>query len=133
MPGGELLMAESEPQRAKLVAIDDDPVALELFTDALSTEGVEILTATRAAEGLELVRTRHPEIVLLDLMMPEMSGMELLEKIVDAWPATNVVLITGHYSTESAVEAIRKGASDYLTKPVSISTLRERVGKFVAE
>ena len=126
-------MAESEPQRVKLVAIDDDPVALELFTDALSTEGVEILTATRAAEGLELVRTRHPEIVLLDLMMPEMSGMELLEKIVDAWPATNVVLITGHYSTESAVEAIRKGASDYLTKPVSLSTMRERVGKFVAE
>lgn len=126
-------MAVTEQQQVKLIAIDDDPVALELIVDALSAEDIEILTATRAAEGLELVRSRHPEIVLLDLMMPEMSGMEVLEKIVDAWPATDVILITGHYSTESAVEAIRKGASDYLTKPVSLATLRERVGKFIAE
>ncbi len=127
------MMTGNEQQRVKLVAIDDDPVALELITEAFSGEHLEILTATGAAQGLELVRTRHPEIVLLDLMMPEMSGMELLERIVDAWPATDVVLITGHYSTESAVEAIRKGASDYLTKPVSLSALRERVGKFIAE
>jgi DNA-binding NtrC family response regulator len=126
-------MTGTEQQRVKLVAIDDDPVALELITEAFSGEDLEILTATRAAEGFELVRRKHPEIVLLDLMMPEMSGMELLEKIVDAWPATDVVLITGHYSTESAVEAIRKGASDYLTKPVSLSTLREGVGKIIAE
>jgi len=126
-------MTRAEQQRVKLIAIDDDPVALELITDALSGEDIEILTSTRAAEGLALVRARHHEVVLLDLMMPEMGGMELLEKIVDAWPATDVVLITGHYSTESAVEAIRKGASDYLTKPVSLSALRERVGKFIAE
>ncbi len=126
-------MAVTEQQKVRLVAIDDDPATLELVTEALSSDNLEILAATRAAEGLELVLTRHPEIVLLDLMMPEMSGMELLERIVDTRPATDVVLITGHYSTESAVEAIRKGASDYLTKPVSLATLRERVGKFVAE
>jgi DNA-binding NtrC family response regulator len=126
-------MAGTESQRVKLVAIDDDPVALELITEALSAEDLEILTATRPADGLELVRTKHPEIVLLDLIMPEMNGMELLDRIVAAWPATDVILITGHYSTESAVEAIRKGASDYLTKPLSIATLRERAGKFIME
>ena len=56
--------------------------------------------------------------------MPKMSGLELLERITAFDPAIDVILMTAHYSTESAVEAIRKGASDYLNKPVSIPTLR---------
>jgi DNA-binding NtrC family response regulator len=126
-------MASTEEPSVRLVAIDDDPVALELVVEALAQGNLEILTATHAKEGLELVLRRHPEIVLLDLRMPEITGMELLEKILEAAPTTDVILITGHYSTESAVEAIRKGASDYLNKPISVTVLRERVGKLVAE
>jgi two-component system response regulator HydG len=126
-------MMSGENECVRLVAIDDDPAALELIAEALSQEGVEILTTTTAADGLELVLQRHPEIVLLDLMMPDVSGMELLDKIVEASPTTDVILVTGKYSTESAVEAIRRGASDYITKPISISGLRERVGNLIAE
>jgi DNA-binding NtrC family response regulator len=126
-------MTGTDQNRVKLVAIDDDPVALELITEAFPEEDLEIHTSTRSSEGLSLVRAMRPEIVLLDLMMPDMSGMEILEKIMEESPGTEVVLITGHYSTESAVEAIRKGASDYLTKPVSLAALRERVGKFLVE
>ena len=94
---------------------------------------MEILTASDPEEGLDLFCSRHPQIVLTDLMMPHMSGMEVLERIMEIDPATDVILMTAHYSTESAVEAIRKGASDYLNKPVSLGLLRERIGKLVEE
>ena len=126
-------MIDSEEQRTKLVAIDDDPAALELVREALSQEGVEILTATAPADGLELVSRYHPAIVLLDLLMPGIEGMELLDRIVETSPTTDVILITGKYSTDSAVEAIHKGASDYITKPVSIDDLRKRISVLIKE
>jgi DNA-binding NtrC family response regulator len=63
--------------------------------------------------------------------MPHMSGMELLERIMEVNPATEVILMTAYYSAESAVEAIKKGASDYLNKLLSIGALRERIGKLI--
>jgi DNA-binding NtrC family response regulator len=71
--------------------------------------------------------------VLLDLMMPTMNGLEVLDRIVEAAPETDVILITGQYSAESAVEAIRRGACDYITKPINLNSLRERIAKLVAE
>jgi DNA-binding NtrC family response regulator len=126
-------MKNTRDHSIKIICIDDDPAALELIAEAISQKGVEILTSTSAAKGMELILREHPEIVLLDLLMPDVSGMELLDKIVKACPTTDVVLITGKYSTDSAVEAIRRGASDYLTKPVSISDLRKRIGTLIAE
>ncbi|MBI3935101.1 MAG: sigma-54-dependent Fis family transcriptional regulator, partial [Acidobacteria bacterium] len=116
-----------------LIAIDDDPTCLTLIEGALASENLEILTTTSAQAGLEMVRRRHPQIVLLDLRMPEMGGIELLEQIVESDPATDVVLMTAHHSIETAVDAIRKGACDYLTKPLSLQRLRGVVGKLVAE
>jgi DNA-binding NtrC family response regulator len=124
-------MTAAAAPRIALVAIDDDPASLELVQAALQQFSLEILTAADAASGLELVRRRRPEIVLLDLMLPGMNGMEVLERIMEFAPETDVVLVTGHYSTDSAMEAIRKGASDYLTKPLSIVTLRERAGALI--
>lgn len=117
----------------KLVAIDDDPQSLELIHDALEQDGLEIRTATDPEEGLSLIQRTHPEIVLLDLVMPGLSGMDLLRKIMEQDPGTDVVLLTGHYSTDSAVEAVQKGACDYLTKPVSIEVLRERIGRLLEQ
>jgi DNA-binding NtrC family response regulator len=126
-------MSEAEPFTVSLVAIDDDPKSLDLVMVALKQQGLEIHTATDAATGLDLVLLKRPHIVLLDLLMPKMSGMEVLERIVEAAPETDVILITGHYSTESAVAAIQKGASDYWTKPVPVSLLRQRIGKLVEQ
>ncbi len=116
-----------------LLAIDDDPQSLEFVKDALAQENLEILTTTDPELGLELVLRRHPQIVLLDLMMPKIGGMELLERILEADPGTNVMLMTGHYSTEAAVEAVQKGAYDYLNKPLSVEKLRQRVDQLMAE
>ena len=116
----------SELPAVSLLIVDDNPGSLELLATALEQPGLHILTASDPEEALDLVFQKHPHIVLTDLVMPKMSGLELLERIVHFDPAIEVILMTAHYSTESAVEAIRKGASDYLNKPISIPALRER-------
>lgn len=114
-----------------LVIVDDNPGSLDLLATALEQPGLDIWTATDPEEGLDLIFQKHPQIVLTDLVMPKMSGLELLDRVVNFDPSIEVILMTAHYSTESAVEAIRKGASDYLNKPISIPALRERFGSMI--
>jgi len=121
------------PHLVTVAAIDDDQGSLNFIRAALKHHPVEILTDTDATTGLKMVLDRRPQIVLLDLMMPSMNGLDVLDRIVEAAPETEVILITGQYSPESAVEAIRRGASDYITKPINLNVLRERVAKLVAE
>jgi DNA-binding NtrC family response regulator len=117
----------------KLLAIDDEAQSLELIKDALSNAGVEILTACDPQIGLETFKRVRPQIVLLDLMMPGIRGLELLEWILAADPGAEVILMTGQYSTESAVEAIQKGACDYLDKPLNVEKLRRRISELLSE
>jgi DNA-binding NtrC family response regulator len=123
----------SEFTPVRLIAIDDDPRALELLSEGLEQEGLQILTCADPEEGLRLVSQRRPQVVLLDLVMPGVTGMDLLERLVEASPETDVILVTANYSTESAVEAIRKGAADYLTKPVSLDLLNERIQALILD
>ena len=116
-----------------VLVLDDNPGSVELLQAALQQDGVDISTATDPEDALDIVFSKHPQIVLTDLVMPKMSGMEVLERIMDFDPATDVILMTAHYSTESAVEAIKKGASDYLNKPVSIPALRQRIEKLLGD
>src|ERR1035437_3654532 len=126
-------MSDARKPAISLLIIDDNPGSLELLSTALAQPGLEILTASDPEEGLELVHRRRPQIVLTDLVMPHLSGLQVLERIVEFDPSIDVILMTAHYSTESAVEAIKKGATNYLNKPISIATLRERVGKLLEE
>ena len=114
-----------------LLAVDDDPLSLDLVRDALGSMGLRILVAANGAEARVVLAEERPQIVLLDLMLPDVSGLELLEEITQSAPGTDVILLTGHYTPESAVEAVRKGASDYLTKPVKIAALRARIKELV--
>jgi len=116
-----------------LVIIDDNPGSLELLATALENESIRIFTSQDPEEGIEIIFREHPQIVLTDLVMPGLSGMEVLERVVAFDPAIDVVLMTAHYTSESAVEAIRKGAADYLNKPVSIPLLRERIARLAEE
>ncbi len=111
-----------------LLIVDDKQSSLELLSSALAQPGLTILTASTPEEALDLLCSHHPQMVLTDLVMPSMSGIELLERIMEIDPSTDVILMTAHYSAESAVDAIKKGATDYLNKPVRINALRERIG-----
>jgi DNA-binding NtrC family response regulator len=122
----------SPPNKAvTLVVIDDNPRSLEFLQAALGRTGVEIFAASDPEEGLDLVYTHRPQIVMTDLVMPNLSGLEVLERVIDFDPAIDVVLMTAHYTTDTAVEAIRKGAADYLNKPIPLAVLRDRVGRLI--
>jgi len=116
-----------------LLVIDDNPESLERLSKALAQPGLRVLAAPDPEEGLDLFCEQRPEIVLTNLVMPHITGMELLDRIMEIDPSTEVVLMSAYYSTESAVEAIKKGASDYLDKPIVIRPLRERIKKLVEE
>jgi DNA-binding NtrC family response regulator len=126
-------MSDAHKPAVSLLIIDDNPGSLELLSTALAQPGLEIFTASDPEEGLDLVHRHRPQIVLTDLVMPHLTGLEVLERIVEFDPSIDVILMTAHYATESAVAAIKKGATDYLNKPISIATLRERVGKLIEE
>jgi DNA-binding NtrC family response regulator len=123
----------SENPAVSLLIVDDNPASLDLLATALEQPDLRILTAGDPEDALDLVFEKHPDIVLTDLVMPKMSGLELLERIAAFDTAIDVILMTAHYSTESAVEAIRKGASDYLNKPISIPAVRQRIGTMIED
>ena len=116
-----------------LLAIDDDPRTLALIAATLEQDGLEILTCEDPEKAVAIVRQRLPRIVICDLVMPKLSGMQVLHQISSIDPTIEVILLTGHYSAETAVEAIRDGACDYLTKPIAPDRLRTRVDELLAE
>ena len=122
-----------EPYCLSILVIDDDPLAIDYVRAALDGQPVTVAGAADALSGLAEVRSRKPDMVLLDLVLPGADGLDLVEKIREEDPECHLVIMTGHYSTESAVKAIHAGADDYLNKPVSLDVLRLGVSRLRAE
>jgi len=116
-----------------ILVIDDEEAHLQLVNEILESEGYKIRTAQSASEGWEAFLDVRPHLVLLDLALSGASGMELLEQIVEFDPGIHVILVTGSYSTDAAVEAIQKGASDYFTKPLDAGRLKARIASLAAD
>lgn len=114
-----------------IVIIDDNPGSLELLSVALAHSDAAVYTSSNPVEGLELVRKYRPRLVVTDLVMPDMSGLDVLQQVVSFDSSIDVILMTAHYTPETAVAAIRQGAADYLQKPVKIGVLRERVASLI--
>ena len=112
-----------------IVVVDDEPVLGRQISRALESSGHEVHVAESGAEGLERVRDVSPDLVLLDLRLPDTSGMDVLGELRERDPSLPVVLITAHGSVSDAVEAIRRGAADYLQKPLDLGELRLLVGR----
>src|SRR5579864_5994849 len=105
--------------RFQILAILDTLETASEILEVCSQDGLEISAAAPCEVGLDRVFHEHPQIVLLDLALATAGGVEVLEQIASFDPDIEVVLMTDHYSADSAMEAIRNGASDYLSKPVS--------------
>jgi two-component system, NtrC family, nitrogen regulation response regulator GlnG len=110
-----------------LLVIDDEPSILHAFRRAFRDPSLVLLTASSAAEGLELVRHAQPDVVLIDIHLPDMSGLEAFRRIRAIDARIPVVFITGHGTTETAIEAMKLGAYDYLLKPLELAPLRDLV------
>lgn len=106
------------PENSILI-VDDDPIICDILFEVLQVEGYTVNTVQKGEDALGLMEQVPQDVVLLDLLLPGMHGIEVFKEIKEKWPSTDVIIITGQGSKETAVEALRLGAEDYLTKPLS--------------
>src|SRR5882724_6749811 len=112
-----------------LLVVDDEAPILHAFGRVFRAPDVQLLTATTAAEGLALAEKHRPDTVILDINLPDQSGLAAYEKFRQIDARVPVLFITGLGTTDQAIEAMKLGAFDFLLKPLDIKTLRELVNK----
>ena len=100
--------------------VDDEPAILHSLRSILEDEGYQVIVAANGVEGMKVVRSDAPDLVILDIWMPEMDGLETLKRLRSQFPGILVVMMSGHGSIETAVKATKLGAYDYLEKPLDL-------------
>lgn len=108
---------------AKILVIDDEKSIRNTLKEILEYEGHEVQDAADGLEGLKKIEAEKFDIVLCDIKMPKMDGLELLDKIMEIQSETPVIMISGHGTIETAVEAIKKGAYDFISKPLDLNRM----------
>jgi DNA-binding NtrC family response regulator len=116
-----------------MLVVDDEPENLELIGEALAGEDVNLVLERSGEAALERVVELHPRIVLSDLKLPGIDGLELLKRVLTVDPGIDFMLMTGFYSPDSAVDAIRQGACDYFSKPLNVKRLQTRIHSLLEE
>lgn len=117
----------------RILVVDDEPLAREYLAEAVTNLGYSALTADGAERALRMVEAEQPDVVMTDLRMPEMDGVELTRRIHERWPDLPVLLCTAHATVESAVEAMKHGARDVLLKPVSVDSIEFSLSRLQRE
>ena len=105
-------------EKTKILLIDDEESIRRLLSISLGQKGYQVITAEDGEKGIELFRQERPEIVLTDIKMPDIDGLEVLRQVKALDPEAQVIVITGHGDMESAIEALKLEASDFLNKPI---------------
>ncbi|MEQ1575090.1 MAG: response regulator, partial [Vicinamibacterales bacterium] len=112
-------------QRPRLLVVDDDRAILTLTGTIALAEGFDVATTVSGEDAMRQLSQRPVDLVLLDLRMPGVTGLDVLRAIREVSPRCKVVLMTGYATIDSAVEAVKLGATDYLTKPFDLQRLRK--------
>ncbi len=115
--------------KSKLLILDDDISILELLNVVFEDEAMEILLESDSESAVQRVRDEHPNVAILDICLPKKSGLEVLQEIKKIDPGLSVIMTTGYQTTQNAIEAMKHGAYDYLTKPFEIAKLKTIVQK----
>lgn len=118
---------------AKILIVDDDPTILDLLQHYISHFGLEYATATDGLDAVEKLRDDEFTIVLTDIMMPRMNGMELLNHIRDHYPAIAVIMVTGFTRDFTFTNVIKAGASDFISKPFNTDELEAKIKRVIRE
>jgi len=111
----------------KLLLVDDEKRFLETTKKILEKRGIDTFTALKGLDAMSVLDREQIDVVILDVKMPGLDGVEVLRRIKQKHPLVEVIMLTGHSTTESAVEGLKLGAFDYLMKPCEISALLEKV------
>lgn len=111
----------------KVLLVDDDEEFLAVMSERLESRGVDVSTSNSAADALEKIERDLFDVVILDLQMPGVDGIETLKRIKERRQELQVILLTGHGTVEKAVESIKIGAADFLEKPADFDALSEKI------
>jgi DNA-binding response OmpR family regulator len=117
----------SPPPRRRVLIVEDEPDLVRGLRDALEFEGFEIVTSGLGREGVRLARERAPDLVLLDLMLPDMNGFGVCEEIRATNPVLPIIMLTARSQETDKIRGLDAGADDYVTKPFSIGELVARI------
>ena len=115
--------------RVRIAVVDDEEVMRRLVTEVLTGQGYQVLTFSNPIEALEQVKKENFDLILTDLKMPEMDGMELIKSVHKVNPDIGAIFMTGYASLSSAREAVKEGAYDYILKPFDLNEVRNSVNK----
>ena len=122
-----------DSDRPRIMVVDDDERAVEIFHDKLQHSGYDVQTAESAEEALGQLSRFKPAIIITDLKMPGMSGLDLLARVREHMPETEVIVVTGHEDMSTAVAAMKAGAFDYIVKPVDLKEVDSLVARCLRE
>lgn len=121
-----------DPQ-IRILAVDDDPIILGLLKDLISGFGYKCSVAKDGFEAIRMLQKERFDIVLTDMIMPRLGGMELLQQIQTQFPRTDVIVVTGHASSFTFTDVIKAGAIDFITKPFNSDELEAKIGRVLRE
>ncbi|EFU39015.1 two component transcriptional regulator, winged helix family protein [Paenibacillus vortex V453] len=113
--------------RSRILIVDDDEKIISMLRRGLAFEGYDVLTASNGAEGLKVILSEDPDVVVLDVMMPQVDGFEALRRLREGGSTTPVLMLTAKDEVENRVKGLDTGADDYLVKPFALEELLARV------
>ena len=113
--------------RIRLLLVDDEPDFKEVMLKHLSRKGIRLSVAECCLDALDLLDTTPADVVIMDMHMPEVNGIQCLRQVKERWPLTEVIILTGHASVQSGIEGMQSGAFDYCIKPIDVRELLEKV------
>jgi len=111
----------------KVLMVDDDKAFLNILSERMRNRGMEVTTTASPVEALAIVETQSFDAIILDLMMPEMGGIEAFQRIKEKNPELQVIFLTGNPSVSTGVDAMKLGAMDFIPKPVDLNELTEKI------
>jgi DNA-binding response OmpR family regulator len=115
-------MEEAMP---RVLVVDDEPNAVELLTEFLTAKGYEVIAASNGEEALRRLQEDRPHLILLDVRMPRMDGLEVLRRVREIDQAVGVIMVTAVHEEETGRRALQMGAFDYITKPLDLKYLEQ--------
>src|SRR5581483_300416 len=115
--------------KGRLLVVDDEPTICDALRAGLATDGYAVQAVENAIQAIAELEKQEVDVVLADLSLPRVSGLELLDRVKRSWPATEVIVITGQGSIATAVDAIKRGAYHYITKPFTADEILHLVGQ----
>jgi DNA-binding NtrC family response regulator len=110
-----------------LLLVDDEPDFKEIILKRLTRLGVQLCLADCCANALETLEVQPIDVIIMDVSMPGLNGIQCLKKVKERWPLVEVIILTGHASVKSGIEGMQSGAFDYCLKPIDVLELLEKV------